>query len=99
MVIPNIAQKQPKTSRKSTIIAARLPGAQDVRITGDFSKWSEEGIEMSHESGDLWEVELSLAAGEYQYRLRVDGRWQDHPEAKNRVPNPFGSENCVLRVS
>jgi len=99
MAIPNIAQKQPRTSRKITTIAARLPGAQDVRITGDFSNWSEEGLEMSRSGGDRWEAELSLAPGEYQYRLRVDGRWQDHAEAKERVTNPFGSENCVLRVS
>jgi hypothetical protein len=41
---------------------------------------------------------LNLAPGEYQYRLLVDGEWKDHSEAKRRVPNAFGSENCVLTV-
>jgi len=28
----------------------------------------------------------------------VDGEWQDDPACSDRVPSPFGSENCVLFV-
>jgi hypothetical protein len=28
----------------------------------------------------------------------VDGEWRDDPNCTERVPNPFGSENCVLHV-
>jgi hypothetical protein len=41
---------------------------------------------------------LSLTPGEYQYRLLVDGAWKDHAEAGLRVANPYGSDNCILRV-
>ncbi|MBI3858582.1 MAG: hypothetical protein HY293_23090, partial [Planctomycetes bacterium] len=42
---------------------------------------------------------LDLPPGEYEYRLIVDGVWRDHPGAAKRVPNPFGTENCVLVVT
>jgi len=36
--------------------------------------------------------------GRYEYRFVVDGQWRDDPACTERVPNGFGSENCVLRV-
>ena len=99
MALSNVTQKPSKSPRKAVMLTARVPDARTVSVSGDFSGWSDEGIKMSRETGNLWEVELHLPPGQYQYRLRVDGHWQDHAEAKNRVPNAFGSENCVLTVS
>ncbi len=80
-------------------LITRIAGIDSVAVTGDFNGWSEEGIPMSRLSDHEWEADLLLAPGRYEYRLRVDGEWHDHPEAADRVPNPFGSENCVLEVS
>jgi len=91
--------KGTKVPRKKATLVTRIAGARSVSVTGDFTGWSEEGIPMQHGSGDTWEAELVLAPGEYQYRLRVDGRWEDHVEARERRPNSFGSENCILMVS
>ena len=41
---------------------------------------------------------LELEPGEHQYRLVIDGVWQDDPQAVKRVPNPYGGFNSVLRV-
>jgi len=71
---------------------------KEVMVTGDFTGWAREGIRLIFKGYGIWEASLRLAPGEYQYRLLVDGRWQDHPEAMKRVPNPFGSKNCVLVV-
>jgi hypothetical protein len=30
--------------------------------------------------------------------LRIDGQWRDHMEAVESVPNPYGSNNGVLRI-
>jgi 1,4-alpha-glucan branching enzyme len=70
----------------------------EVTVTGDFTGWARAGIPLIFKGYGIWETSLLLAPGEYQYRLLVDGRWQDHPEARKRVPNPFGSQNCVLDV-
>ena len=53
---------------------------------------------MSHRGDGQWRTVIFLEPGEYQYRLVVDGEWKDHSEATRRVPNSFGTENCVLTV-
>jgi 1,4-alpha-glucan branching enzyme len=72
--------------------------AREIIITGDFTGWTDEGIRLQKTEDGRWQALLHLAPGEYQYRLRIDGQWRDHPEALAKVPNPFGSQNSVLRV-
>lgn len=94
--------QSPKPARKSPTraipIEVHVTGAQKVAITGDFLKWAPQGVPLSNDGREIWRTALDLAPGEYQYRLIVDGAWSDHPQAAKRVPNPFGSENCVLVV-
>ena len=79
-------------------LVAKVAAARDVQVTGDFTRWTKQGIRLSHDGNGQWRTALTLDPGEYQYRLLVDGEWKDHAEATERVANPFGSENCVLRV-
>jgi hypothetical protein len=76
----------------------KLTGARDVVITGDFVHWAPQGVPLSYDGSETWRTALDLAPGEYQYRLIVDGKWTDDPQAAKRVPNPYGSDNCVLIV-
>jgi len=76
----------------------KLSGAHDVVITGDFVQWAPQGVPLSYDGAETWRTALDLAPGEYQYRLIVDGAWADNPKAVKRVPNEYGSENCVLIV-
>lgn len=98
MAEPKVQEKRPKSSQKRVSFVARIESAKAVSITGDFTGWSEEGISLRKGPKGEWQVALTLAPGEYQYRLRVDGQWQDHAQAQKRVPNPFGTENGVLQV-
>jgi hypothetical protein len=77
---------------------AKIEGAKEVVLTGDFTKWAKDQIKLNHIGSGEWEAIFNLAPGEYQYRLLVDGEWRDHAQAAKRVPNAFGSENCVLTV-
>jgi 1,4-alpha-glucan branching enzyme len=72
---------------------------REVIVTGDFTGWTDEGIRLKRGPNGDWTTTLKLAPGEYQYRLRVDGVWEDHAEASKHVPNPFGTRNCVLTVT
>jgi len=72
--------------------------AEEVRVTGDFLDWVKEGIRLSHDGTGNWRTFLRLAPGEYQYRLLVDGEWKDHADATGRVANPYGTQNCLLKV-
>jgi len=85
------------TSRRVALVVS-APEARDVRVTGDFTQWTTQGVRLSHDGKGEWRTVLPLVPGEYEYRLLVDGAWQDHAGAIDRVANPFGSENCVLKV-
>jgi len=91
-------KEAPKTKARKVRFAVRLPQADEVVLTGDFNGWSAEGIPLHHDGRDEWYTQLQLEPGDYQYRLRVDGDWRDNPEASRKVPNPFGTQNCVLTV-
>lgn len=95
---PKVVQKRSPAPQKRVSLVARAPEAKVVSVTGDFTNWSEKGIPLAKGANGEWQTSLQLAPGEYQYRLRIDGQWRDHAEARRRVPNPFGSENCVLLV-
>jgi len=79
-------------------LRVRMEGADEVAIAGDFNQWDMRGNRLSHDGAGTWRTVLDLPPGEHQYRLFVDGKWRDDPDAKRRVPNPFGSGNCILVV-
>lgn len=89
-------ESQSASKRVELVVDARE--AAQVAVTGDFTGWSPEGVPLARGEQGEWRATLELAPGEYQYRLKIDGEWKDHPTAQKRVPNPFGSENCVLLV-
>lgn len=80
-------------------VTVKAQGAREVVLTGDFTGWAIDKVRLAPVKEGEWLGQLELAPGEYQYRLIVDGQWRDHPEAAKKVPNPYGSENCVLTVS
>jgi 1,4-alpha-glucan branching enzyme len=94
MIEPTV--KKPGSRPVPFFVEAR--SARDVRVTGDFSDWTLKGIQLSNDDHGKWRTLLSLPPGVYEYRLLIDGLWADHPEAHKRVPNPFGSQNCVMVV-
>jgi len=98
MADPKPTPTTAKPAHKRIAFVFRHDHAKDVVITGDFTGWSEGGIRLTKGPNGEWQTILKLAPGEHQYRLRVDGSWEDHPQAKKRVPNPFGTQNCILTV-
>lgn len=74
------------------------PDAREVLLTGSFNGWQPSSTPMSKQHGGRWFRELLLSPGTYEYRLVVDGQWQDDPMAERFVANSFGGLNCVLEV-
>jgi len=87
-----------KTQIRRVPFMVRAPEARNVRLAGDFTDWQAGAIRLSHDGRGAWRTVLLLEPGRYQYRLLVDEAWCDPAEAVDKVPNPFGSENCVLKV-
>ena len=98
MAEQNVSTRKSKSGLRRVPFRTRIDGAEEVAVTGDFTGWSGDGIRLEKDTDGEWKTTLKLAPGDYQYRLRVDGVWQDHAEAEKRVANPYGTENGVLTV-
>ena len=72
--------------------------AHNVSIAGSLNNWEPHENPIIALGEGRWATELTLIPGSYEYRLLVDGQWMTDPQAKETVPNPFGSVNAVLRV-
>ena len=77
------APPAPPSSKKRVPFVVKVDGAREVVLKGPGE----------------WGAQLELPPGEYQYRLIVDGEWRDDPKGPKKVPNPFGTQNCVLIVA
>jgi len=79
-------------------LTCEAPQAQTVFVAGDFNQWRADDLRLRQNETGTWKVQLLLAPGRHEYRFIVDGEWQDDPHASARVPNAFGSSNCVLQI-
>lgn len=71
---------------------------RNLQIAGEFNGWiPDEGIETVEENGTLRKI-FFAPAGEYQYRLVIDGKWRNDPTNPEQVLNPMGVHNSMLRV-
>ena len=85
---------------KVTFNTAKRLGAEKVNLVGDFNKWSKRATPMNPRKDGRFTVWLHLEAGkEYQFRYLVNGdEWHNDWEADGYVPNPHGSDNCVVQT-
>ncbi len=87
-----------KTTKQRTAFALSAPEAGKVLLVGDFSDWDRQPVSLKRLKNGCWKTTLDLDEGRYEYRYVVDGRWVDDPECATRVPNSFGSQNCIRVV-
>ena len=88
-----------KDSERMVTFKLIAPAAQSVSLAGDFNEWDPQKHVMNRTNDGSWKLAIPLPPGSYQYQYYVDGIWQVDPEAKLRVPNPFGGENAVIEIS
>lgn len=88
-----------KIAKQKVTFAYNEPSAQTVQVAGDFTGWNQAPLSLKRDKNGVWKKSVSLAPGKYEYRLLVDGQWQDDPQCPNREPNQFGGHNCVCIVN
>ncbi len=70
----------------------------DIRIAGDFNDWvPDRDVQTRRADGAISKI-LHVRPGVYQYRLVVDGRWQEDPGNPRQIANLYGEINSILRV-
>ncbi len=92
---PTTAAPAPKRRITFKLIA---PEAEQVVLAASFNGWDNGGTVLKRDAKGVWKTQVSLDPGRYEYRFRVDGHWRDDPECPTRIPNAFGSENCIIEV-
>lgn len=70
---------------------------QQVWIAGQMNDWNP-GRNPLQFNGTIWETELSLTPGNYQYKLVIDGQWISDPANPDTVSNGIGGYNSLLRA-
>lgn len=89
----------PKRSRIEVEFVVDRCGAEQVCICGDFNGWQPDGLRLVGDAdGGLWIKKLNLPPGRYEYKFLVDGEWVHDSNARENVPNRFGSLNSVIKV-
>ncbi len=93
------AKKKRKT-RPSTEFSVHAPDAKEIFLAGDFNNWQSDSAKfrLLKFKGGIWKKMVKLKAGTYEYQFVVDGQWWTDPVNKNRVANPFSTENSVKVV-
>jgi len=95
----------PRTSRPSTPRAKAVvfrfpaPDAQRVMLAGDFNGWDPEAQPMKKGRDAVWSATVKLRPGAYQYKLIVDGVWQEDNTNPHRASTPDGIVNSVVEVA
>jgi cellulose biosynthesis protein BcsQ len=79
-------------------LSAAFQDAESVAVTGDFTDWSVEGMPMRPREDGVWELELDVEPGCYEYKFIVDGVWKVDPQNPERVRNNYGQLNSILVV-
>lgn len=70
-----------------------------VQIAGEFNGWvPDKGVETKDEGDALLKI-VRVGPGDYEYRVIIDGEWQEDPNNPETVPNSLGSDNSLLHVS
>lgn len=87
-----------KSAKQKVTFSFLAPAAQTVLLAGDFTGWQQAPISLKRDRTGVWAKTITLPPGRYEYRLLVDGEWQDDPQCSERQPNQFGSQNCIRVV-
>ncbi len=70
----------------------------NLKLAGDFNDWvPDKDVETVQENNTIHKI-FFAPAGEYQYRLIIDGKWRSDPTNPDQVLSPLGVHNSMLRV-
>lgn len=68
----------------------------DVQVTGTFN--DNVDLPLTKKSGNVWELQVELQPGEYNYGFKVNGQWTVDPLNRSKTIDDFGRPFSVLKV-
>ena len=70
-----------------------------MKLAGNFNDWRPDQGVVTHTENGVVEKIVMLLPGVYQYRLIVDGVWQEDPSNPEQVSIYSGGYNSLLQVA
>lgn len=87
-----------KEKKRVNFWIAAAPGSK-VSVAGTFNNWDPTANPMQDQAGKgYYKTDMLVTHGTHEYKFLVNGIWATDPSCPKRVPDPFGSENCVLQI-
>jgi glycosidase len=75
------------------------PDDKQINLFGQFNSWDRKNLPMKDLNGDgIYEIEIPLDPGRYEYKFYVDGKELIDPQNPVKVPNGLGDFNSVRVV-
>jgi 1,4-alpha-glucan branching enzyme len=98
-MIKKTFHKSGKTCRVTFSVPSQV-GAREVHLCGEFNEWNESSHPLKLRKDGSFSTTLTLeTAQSYRFRYLLDGaRWENESAADAHAPNPFGSDDSIIRV-
>jgi serine/threonine protein kinase len=90
--------KPPAVRMYNVEFTITAPDAHILSLAGEFNKWSPTATPMHKRPNGTWAATLQLAAGRYQYKFVVDGKWIPDPENPTQQVDSYGNTNSVVEI-
>jgi 1,4-alpha-glucan branching enzyme len=87
-----------KTQNRRITFKLEASEAKEAILVGDFNSWDFKKHTMKKDDKGRWTKIVTLVPGRYEYKLVVDGQWQNDPNNDQMVANSFGTLNNILTV-
>jgi chromosome partitioning protein len=95
---PSDAPSPADDNLREVVLRFDFPEGQRVQIAGEFNNWiPDKDVETEVHDGSLQKI-LRVSPGGYEYRLVIDGVWQQDPANPEAAPNDLGGYNSLLHV-
>lgn len=92
----NPVRKKPQ--RQMVVLNFDEIDCKRLQLAGDFNNWvPDQDIETRNINGH-WQKVFTAAPGVYEYRIVVDGKWQQDPTNPAEIPNELGGINSLLQI-
>jgi hypothetical protein len=93
-----MSQANGKIRRQMIVLTFDDIDCRRLQLAGDFNDWvPDRDIETRNVNG-RWQKVFTAEPGVYEYRIIVDGKWQQDPTNASEVPNELGGINSLLQV-
>ena len=87
-----------ESSEQTVEFTYNAPAAKKVCLAGKFNSWNTNSLPMKKDKNGMWKISMKLQPGQHEYKFFVDGAWAQNEPCSDKVPNPFGTYNCVIGI-